>query len=303
MTAIIESVPNFSCGRDPAVLAKILAPLEAQRGVKVLDYSSDYDHNRSVVTVMGEPEALLEALFQSIKVASELIDLREHQGEHPRMGACDVVPFIPLRNADLADCTKLAEELGERVGCELEIPVYLYESSARQAERKNLAKIRKGQFEGFAEKIQQAEWAPDFGPAKVHPSAGCTAIGARMPLIAFNINLNSSDLAIADAIAKKVRHIGGGLRFVKGMGVELKERGIVQVSMNLVNYEKSAIYQAFEMVKMEAKRYGVEVIGSELIGLAPMQALIDSAIYYLQIENFSADQIIEHRLLEGADDE
>ncbi len=302
MSQVIESVPNFSTGRDPEKLDKILEPLRRQKGLKLLDYSSDEDHNRAVVTVMGDAAALEEGLFEAIKVASEVIDLTKHEGEHPRMGATDVVPFIPIKDATVDECTELAERLGERVAKELKIPIYLYEDSARSPGRKNLAKIRKGQFEGFAEKIQDPEWAPDFGEAKLHPTAGATVMGARMPLIAYNVNLDTNDLGIADAIARKVRHIGGGLRFVKGMGVELKERDIVQVSMNLVNYEKSAIYQVFEMVKMEARRYGVNVIGSELIGLAPMAALINSAVYYLQIEDFRPEQIIEYRLLEGDED-
>ncbi len=302
MSQVIESVPNFSTGRDPEKLDKILEPLRRQKGLKLLDYSSDEDHNRAVVTVMGDAAALEEGLFEAIKVASEVIDLTKHEGEHPRMGATDVVPFIPIKDATVDECTQLAERLGERVAKELKIPIYLYEDSARSPGRKNLAKIRKGQFEGFAAKIQDPEWAPDFGEAKLHPTAGATVMGARMPLIAYNVNLDTNDLAIADAIARKVRHIGGGLRFVKGMGVELKERDIVQVSMNLVNYEKSAIYQVFEMVKMEARRYGVNVIGSELIGLAPMAALINSAVYYLQIEDFHPEQIIEYRLLEGDED-
>lgn len=302
MSQVIESVPNFSTGRDPEKLDKILEPLRRQKGLKLLDYSSDEDHNRAVVTVMGDAAALEEGLFEAIKVASEVIDLTKHEGEHPRMGATDVVPFIPIKDATVDECTELAERLGERVAKELKIPIYLYEDSARSPGRKNLAKIRKGQFEGFAEKIQDPEWAPDFGEAKLHPTAGATVMGARMPLIAYNVNLDTNDLGIADAIARKVRHIGGGLRFVKGMGVELKERDIVQVSMNLVNYEKSAIYQVFEMVKMEARRYGVNVIGSELIGLAPMAALINSAVYYLQIEDFHPEQIIEYRLLEGDED-
>lgn len=296
---IIESVPNFSTGRDPAVLAKILKPLQEQEGLRVLDYSSDLDHNRSVVTLMGDEEALLEGLFAAMQVATELIDLRVHKGEHPRMGATDVVPFIPIKNASIEDCQNLAKRLAERVGSELKIPVYLYESSATRAERQNLATLRKGQFEGFFEKIKDPDWYPDYGPHEVHPSAGCTAIGARLPLVAYNVNLDSSNLEVADAIAKKVRHIGGGLRYVKGMGVELKDRGIVQVSMNLVNYHKSAIYQAFEMVKMEARRYGVNVIGSELIGLAPAEALLAAAEYYLQLEDFKAEQVIENRLLEA----
>lgn len=296
---IIECVPNFSDGRNPENLQKIMAPFFAEAEVRVLDYSQDADHNRAVVTVLGTYDALLKTVPEAVRIASELIDLRQHEGAHPRMGATDVVPFIPIRNCDMALCDKLANEVAQKISELYQIPTYLYEESAKVSARKNLSNIRKGQFEGFAEKIQQAEWQPDFGPAAIHPSAGVTAVGARMPLVAFNVNLNTHDLQVADAIAKKVRHIGGGLRFVKAMGVDLTDRQQVQVSMNLTNYTKSAIYQAFEMVKMEARRYGVSVVGSELIGLAPLAALAECASYYLQLENFELNQIIESRLLES----
>lgn len=299
---LIESVPNFSEGRRPEVLQAILRPLYETPEVQVLNYSLDKDHNRSVVTVIGSPEALETSLFEAIKVASQQIDLRTHEGEHPRMGACDVLPFIPIRNASLEDCDLLAKRIGQRIGEELKIPVYLYEASAQDPDRKNLARIRKGQYENFAEKIKDPHWAPDFGPAKVHPQAGVLACGARDFLIAYNVNLATDRIEVADQIARKVRHMGGGLRFVKAMGVELKEQGIVQVSMNLTNFNKSSMYQVFEMIKMEARRYGVSIKASELIGLTPMAALLDAASYYLQLEDFSLDQVIESKLLESHGD-
>lgn len=295
---LIECVPNFSNGNDPEVLQKILAPFFQDSNIKVLDYSQDEDHNRAVVTVIGSPEALEPAVVEAVGIAAELIDLRQHKGEHPRMGATDVIPFIPIKNADVKDCDELAKRVGERIAKEHKIPVYLYEDSASAPGRKNLAAIRKGQFEGFAEKIKDEAWKPDFGPDEIHPSAGVVAVGARQFLVAYNINLDTDKLEIADAIARKVRHVGGGLRFVKGMGVELQDRGQVQVSMNLTNFEKSHIYQVFEMVKMEAKRYGVNVVGSEVIGLIPLAALVDTAAYYLQLEDFTMEQVIEARLLE-----
>ena len=295
---LIECVPNFSNGRDPEVLQKILAPFFRDSNIKVLDYSQDEDHNRAVVTIIGNPEALEPAVVEAVGIAAELIDLREHQGEHPRMGATDVIPFVPIRNADLKDCDELAKRVGQRIADEHKIPVYLYEESASAPHRKNLARVRKGQFEGFAEKIKEDDWKPDFGPEEIHPSAGAVAIGARQFLVAYNINLDTDKLELADAIARKVRHVGGGFRFVKGMGVELQDRGQVQVSMNLTNFEKSHIYQVFEMVKVEARRYGVNVVGSEIIGLLPMAALVDTASYYLQLEDFSMEQVIEARLLE-----
>lgn len=298
MGKLIECVPNYSEGRDLAKVEKIVDCFRGKEGVKLLDYSSDESHNRTVVTVIGEPEQLKAAVVESIGKAVELIDLTKHEGQHPRMGCVDVVPFIPVREATIEDADALAKEVAAEAAEKFGQPFFLYEKSATAPHRENLASVRKGQFEGMAEKMKDQDmWKPDFGPNTIHPTGGVTAIGARMPLVAYNINLNTSDVTIADAIAKKVRHIGGGLRFVKAMGVMLEDRNIAQVSMNLVNYEKSAIYQAQEMVKMEAKRYGVSVIGSEVIGLVPMAALINAAEYYLQIENFDINQVLETRLL------
>lgn len=298
MNKIMECVPNFSEGRDKQKVEKIVDSFRGKDNVKLLDYSSDADHNRSVVTVVGEPEALKAAVIEAIGKAVELIDMTQHQGQHPRMGAVDVVPFIPIKGVTVDDAIALSKEVAEEVAKKYNLPVFLYEKSASAPHRENLAAIRKGEFEGMAEKIKQPEWQPDFGPAERHATAGTVAVGARMPLVAYNVNLNTNDLSIADAIAKKVRFIGGGLRFCKGMGVELKERGIVQVSMNLTDYTKTSVYRAHEMVRMEAQRYGVSIVGSEVIGLVPMMALIDCAEYYLGIENFKAEQILESRIME-----
>lgn len=297
MGKLVECVPNFSEGRNKDIVEKIVDEVRKINGVKLLDYSSDEDHNRSVITMIGEPEKIKEALLNASKVAIELIDMSKHQGAHPRMGAVDVVPFTPVSDITMEECIELAKEVGEEFG-KLNIPVYLYEDAATKPERKNLADIRKGQYEGFFEKIKEESWKPDFGSQAMNIKSGCSAIGARVPLVAFNVNLGTDDVEIAKAIAKKVRFIGGGLRFVKAIGLKLEERNIVQVSMNLVNYEKTAVYRAFEMVKMEAKRYGVPVVGSEVIGTVPMRALLDCAEYYLQIENFDVNQILEKRLLE-----
>lgn len=294
----MECVPNFSEGRDLEKIDKIVSPFRARQGVKLLDYSNDEDHNRLVVTVVGEPEALKEAVIEAIGVAVKLIDLNHHQGQHPRMGAADVVPFIPIKGCTMDEAIALSKEVGARVAEAYNLPVFLYEKSASAPHRENLAAIRKGEFEGMAEKIHQPEWKPDFGPAERHPTAGTVAIGARMPLVAYNINLDTPSLEIAHGIAKKVRFIGGGLRFCKAMGVELKERGITQVSMNLTDYSKTAIYCAHEMVRFEARRYGVNIVGSEIIGLVPMEALIDTAAYYLGLENFSMQQVLESRIME-----
>ncbi len=298
LSKIMECVPNFSEGRDKEKIEKIVNPFRTRNGVKLLDYSNDEDHNRLVVTVVGEPEPLKEAVLEAVGIAVELIDLNKHEGQHPRMGAVDVIPFIPIKNVTAEDAIALSQEVGKAIGELYKVPVFLYEKSATAPHRENLAKIRKGEFEGMAEKIHEDEWHPDFGPADRHPTAGTVAVGARMPLVAYNVNLNTNDLSIADAIAKKVRFIGGGLRFCKAMGVELTDRGIVQVSMNLTDYTKTAVYRAHEMVRMEAARYGVSVVGSEVIGLVPMQALIDCAEYYLGIENFKAEQILESRIME-----
>ncbi len=295
---IIECVPNFSEGRDLQKIDQIVAPFRAKEGVKLLDYSNDEDHNRLVVTVVGEPEPLKAAVIEAVGVAVRLIDLNKHSGQHPRMGAVDVIPFIPIKNATMEECVELSKEVGAAVAEQYALPVFLYEKSASAPHRENLAAIRKGEFEGMAEKIHQPEWHPDFGPADRHTTAGTVAIGARMPLVAFNINLNTNSMDIATKIAKNIRHINGGLRFVKAMGVELTERGIVQVSINMTDYTRTALYRAFELVRIEARRYGVSIVGSEIIGLVPMEALIDTASYYLGLENFSMQQVLESRIME-----
>ena len=296
MNKIMECVPNFSEGRDLQKIDKIVAPFRGKQGVKLLDYSNDEDHNRLVVTVVGEPEPLRDAVLEAIGVAVELIDLNHHQGQHPRMGAVDVVPFIPIRNVTMEEAVALSKEVGEEVAKRYNLPVFLYEKSASAPHRENLAAVRKGEFEGMAEKIKQPEWHPDFGSAERHPTAGTVAIGARMPLVAYNINLNTPSLEIAHDIAKKIRFIGGGLRYCKAMGVELKDRGITQVSINMTDYPRTALYRAFELVRVEARRYGVSIVGSEIIGLVPMEALIDTASYYLGLENFSMEQVLEARM-------
>lgn len=293
----VMCIPNYSEGIDLEKVEKIVQCFRGKGKVKLIDYQSDKDHNRSVVEVIGEPEALVEAVFESVKVAADLIDMSNHHGAHPRMGATDVIPFIPITETTTEDCVALAKKLGEKIG-NLGIPVYLYEDAATSPERQNLAKVRKGQYEGFFDKIKEEGWKPDYGPSEMNEKSGATAVGARFHLIAFNVNLRSKDFSIADAIAKKVRHIGGGLHSVKAMGVDLTEKGEVQVSMNLVNFEKTAVYQALEMVKSEARRYGVEVSETELVGMIPLKALAESAAYYMQLENFKTEQVIETLLIE-----
>ncbi len=293
----VMCIPNYSEGRDAEKIDKIVECFRAKENVKLIDYQPDKDHNRLVVEVIGEPEAVIEAVLESVSVATELIDMSKHEGAHPRMGAVDVIPFVPVTEVTTEDCVEYAKEVGKAIG-DMGIPVYLYEDAATTPDRKNLAKVRKGQYEGFFEKIKQPEWKPDFGPQEMNEKSGATAVAARFHLIAFNVNLNTDKLEIAEAIAKKVRHIGGGLRFVKGIGLALEEKGQVQVSMNLVNFEKTRVYQALEMVKSEAKRYGVTVANTELIGLIPLQALIDSAAYYMQIEDFKYEQVLETLLIE-----
>lgn len=298
MNKIVECVPNFSEGRDLQKIDQIVAPFRAKQGVKLLDYSNDEDHNRLVVTVVGEPEPLRDAVLEAIGVAVRLIDLNKHQGQHPRMGAVDVVPFIPIKNTTMEEAIALSKEVGEEVAKRYNLPVFLYEKSASAPHRENLAAVRKGEFEGMAEKIKLPEWHPDFGPVERHSTAGTVAIGARMPLVAYNVNLSTPNLEIAHDIAKKIRFIGGGLRYCKAMGVELKDRGITQVSINMTDYTHTALYRAFELVRIEARRYGVSIVGSEIIGLVPMEALIDTASYYLGLENFSMQQVLEARIME-----
>ena len=298
MAVLVECVPNFSEGRDMEKVMRIIAPFIVTEGVKLLDYSSDRDHNRTVVTVMGEPDGVKKAMIEAAGIATKEIDLRQHKGGHPRMGAVDVVPFIPIQNFSMEEAVTLALDTAQEIAFSYDVPVFLYEKAAANPSRENLANIRKGEFEGMADKIQLPEWKPDYGPARIHPSAGATAVGARMPLVAFNINLNTANIDIANNIARCIRHISGGLRYCKAMGVTLQERGIVQVSINMTDFTKTALYQVFEMVRFEAQRYGVQIVGSEIIGLTPMAALIDAAVYYMRIEDFKIEQVIEQRMLE-----
>ena len=298
MAKIIECVPNISEGQNTEVIEKVLDTVRETAGVTLVDYSSDASHNRTVITFFGSLEGVEEAAVKLAKKAVELIDLTKHTGEHPRMGAVDVIPFIPIKEVSMQEAVDLSKKVAERIWEEAELPIFLYEESASSPKRVNLAAVRKGQFEGMAEKVQKDEWEPDFGRRQIHPTAGITAVGARMPLVAFNINLSTSDLAIADGIAKIIRGSSGGFDCVKGIGVMLEDRNIAQVSINMTNFKKTPLYRVLETVRFEAARYGVIVIGTEIIGLTPMQALIDCADYYLQIENFdSARQIIENHLL------
>ena len=297
MNKIIECVPNFSEGRDLAKVEKIVDCFRGKEGVKLLDYTSDKDHNRSVVTVIGEPEPLRDAMVEAIGKAVELIDMTKHQGQHPRMGCVDVVPFIPIRNTTVEDADRIAKETAKIASEKFGQPFFLYEKSASAPHRENLAEVRKGQFEGMAEKMKDQEhWKPDFGPDTIHPTGGVTAIGARMPLIAYNINLDTSNVEIAKKIANKIRYVKGGFRYCKAMGVMLEDRNIAQVSMNLTDYTKTSLYTVFETVRMEARRYGVNVVGSEVVGLIPMQAIVDCAEYYLGLEDFDPTQVLESRL-------
>jgi glutamate formiminotransferase / formiminotetrahydrofolate cyclodeaminase len=297
MRKIVECIPNFSEGRRPEVMDEIVAAITAVNGVVVLDRESDPNHNRSVVTFVAEPAVVADAALAGAKRAADLIDLNRHEGEHPRMGATDVIPFVPIAGVTMEDCIALARECGERMWRELGIPVYLYEKAATRPERENLAAVRKGQFEGIRDTIATSEARrPDFGNAAVHPTAGITAVGARPPLIAYNVNLGTGNVEIANKIARAVRFLSGGLRYVKALGFELSDRGIVQVSMNMVNFEGTPLFRVFEMIKREAERYGVPVVGSEIVGLVPQRALNDSADFFLQLENFGEEQILEHRL-------
>lgn len=298
MAKIVECIPNFSEGRNEEVINGLVETAKSVAGVTLLDYSSDESHNRSVFTLVGDPESIQEVAFKLVKYASENIDMTKHQGEHPRMGATDVCPFVPIKDVTVEEAVEISKKVAERINSELDIPVFLYEDSASKPSRKNLAKVRKGQFEGMPEKLKEEDWEPDYGKREIHPTAGVTAVGARMPLVAFNVNLDTSDIKIANKIAKIIRASGGGFKYCKAIGVMLEDRNIAQVSMNMVNFEGTPLYRAVEAVKFEAARYGVKVIGTELIGLAPAKALIDSAEYYLQIENLDYDkQILENHLL------
>ena len=295
---IVECVPNFSEGRNLEKIEKIVGPFRGREGVKLLDCQRDEDHNRCVVTVVGEPEPLQAAVLEAMGAAIAGIDMRRHEGQHPRMGAVDVVPFIPVKNVDMKEAIELSRRMAEAAAREFNLPIFLYEESATAAHRRNLADIRKGQFEGMPEKVKQPEWKPDFGPVGIHPTAGVTAVGARMPLVAYNVNLGTANLEIANDIARKIRHLSGGLRYCKAIGIDLKDRGIVQVSINMTDYTKTALYRVFELIRIEARRWGVPVVGSEIVGLVPMGALIDTAAYYLQLEDFKPEQVLEFRIYE-----
>ena len=293
---IIECIPNVSEGRRAGVVEAIASAIRAVPGVRLLDYSADASHNRSVFTMAGDAGPIKAAVLAMYAQAIAAIDLREHSGEHPRLGAVDVVPFVPIEGVTMAACVALAKDVAREVAARFEVPVYLYEEASAVATRKNLEDIRRGEFEGLAAKMASDGWTPDFGPAAPHATAGASVIGARMPLIAYNINLNTDRVDVAKKIAAAIRHSSGGFRFVKAAGFELKDRGIVQVSMNLTNYEKTPIFRVFEAVKREAERYGVTILESEIVGLIPSAALNATAEYYLQIAAFSPDQVLENKL-------
>jgi glutamate formiminotransferase len=298
MKKIFETVPNFSEGRNKDAIEKILLCFQNREDVKLLDLHRDKDHNRLVVTAVGGPAALKRAVIEAVGVAVSLIDMRTHRGEHPRMGAVDVIPFIPIKNVTMEEAVTLSKETAKEIWETHRLPVFLYEESASSPARKNLAGIRKGQFEGMPEKLTLPEWKPDFGGKKIHPTAGVVAVGARMPLVAYNVNLDTDNIEIARAIAKAVRHINGGLRYCKAIGIELNERKITQVSMNMTDYTQTPLYRALELVRFEAKRYGVDIIGSEIVGLVPMAAIADSAAYYMGLEDFGVDKILETKMIE-----
>jgi len=294
----MESVPNFSEGRRPEVVEQIANAARSVAGIRLLDVHSDHDHNRSVLSLAGEAEPLQEAVFRSIARATELIDLRNHTGEHPRVGATDVVPFIPLGETTMQEAIEAARAVGRRVADELQIPVYFYEEAAERPNRQNLENVRRKGFEELREVIEQDDdRAPDLGPRRVHPSAGAIVVGARRPLIAYNIYLNTDDLRIAKAIARTIRQSTGGLRYVKALGLAIPARGQVQVSMNLTNYQRSAIHTVFNLVRSEADSYGVSITDSEVVGLIPLEALVDAARFFLRLHEFDADQILETKLM------
>lgn len=302
MAQIIESIPNISEGRRMDVIEACVAEIRNTPGCTLLSFVPDESHNRTVITYIGDAKGVEEASVKLVKKAAELIDLTKHVGEHPRMGAVDVMPFLPIKEATTEECIKLSEVVGARIADEAGVPVFLYEQSARTPDRQNLVKIRKGQFEGMAEKVQEPEWEPDFGGRKIHPTAGVMAVGARPPLIAYNLNLDTDDVNIAKRIAESIRERNGGLNCVKAMGFMIDDdktgKRYAQVSINMTNYEVTPLYRVTELVKAEARRWGVRVVQTEVIGLCPMKALIDSAEYYLQIKDFDYHtQVLENHIL------
>jgi len=302
MAQLVECVPNFSEGRRPEVIDEIIREITSVDGITLLDKEMDPSHNRAVVTFVGPPMEAKEAAFKAFKKAAELIDMSTHEGEHPRMGATDVCPFIPISDITVAECKQLVKELAEEVGEKLQIPIFLYEESATTPERQNLAVVRKGEYEGLLKAIgTDPSRKPDFGPEKMNVKAGCSAIGVRLPLVAYNVYLGTSNIKVAKAIAKAVRSRSGGYMYCKALGFEIEERNCVQVSMNLVNYKRTPVHRVFETIKREAARYGVNVTSSEVVGLIPNEALINGIEWYLQLENFSKDQILEEKLKQAAE--
>ena len=295
---LIECVPNFSEGRSPDVIEAIVGPFRKRKGCALLDYRADEDHNRLVVSLVGAPGPIQEALLEAAKVAISHIDLERHQGGHPRIGAVDVIPFVPLQNMTMEECVELAHSFGRRYYEDTGVPVYFYEEAALRPERKRLEVIRKGQYEALKAEITKPERHPDVGEPKLHPSAGATVIGARKFLVAFNVNLGTNDVKVAKEIARTLRSSSGGLCHVKGIGLTLESRGLVQVSMNIVDFEKNGLYRVLELIRMEARRWGVPVVETEVYGMVPAAALLDSASYYMQIAGFDANQVIELRLLQ-----
>jgi glutamate formiminotransferase len=300
----IECVPNYSEGQNPETIEAIVAPFRGRKGVYLFDHRADADHNRLVVSLAGQPEPICEALVESARIARDRIDMNRHRGAHPRIGAVDVIPFTPIRNVTMEECVALARSFGERYVRETGVPVYFYEDAALRPERKRLEAVRKGQYEGLKEEVRtHPDRRPDLGGTELHPTAGATVVGARKFLVAFNVNLGTRDLAVAKRIAEFVRASSGGFCHVKGIGVDLKEREMVQVSMNLVDYERNAIYRVLETIRMEARRWGVSVVETEIYGMVPAAAVLDSAAYYLQIREFDPNQVIELKLLERMGEE
>jgi len=298
MTRLIECVPNFSEGKNKQTIDTIHTLILNHPEVTMLDFTPDADHNRTDVTLIGSPEVIKAVALEIALKCVELIDMNKHKGEHPRMGAIDVVPFIPITEVGMSECIQLANDFAKEFSEKTNVPCYLYEEAAKREDRRNLADVRRGEYEGLKAEIGTTpQKVPDYGPNKIHPTAGATAVGARFFLIAFNVNLGTTNIKIADEIAKVVRHSSGGYRYVKAKGFEIKEKGIVQVSMNLTNYQKTSIYRVFETIKNEAERYGVPVVGSEIVGLVPLEALVDSTNHYLRLEKFTVDQVLEKRLL------
>ncbi len=300
MLKLVECIPNFSLSeaRDPAGFQTLVATAKSVPGCSLLDAQSDGSHNRTVLTMVGTPEAVLETAFQLTRRAAELIDMNHHTGEHSRMGATDVIPFVPTMHMSVEECVELSRRLGQRVWDELQIPSFLYEDAATRPERRNLAEVRKGQFEGMPEKLLQPDWAPDFGERHIHPTAGIIAIGARKPLVAFNVNLATSDVQVAKKIAHSIRAATGGFQACKAMGFYIEERDQAQVSMNMVDLDKTTLPMVFEQIRAMAERYGPYIVGSEVVGLVPAKALLDCAEHYLRLEGFDCfKQVMEYHLI------